>query len=451
MKLAGQKFNRRRILATATAVIAAPSRCASARSAAQQGNAWDQWGGPSRDFRFHMTKGLQSNNQTSPLTLAWERLLGKGHAGVVSAGADVITVHLEDDAEVVTCRILDDGRERWLTRNPIGYHASYAAYDGPHATPCIAKSTVLAVSIDARVRAFDRPTGKTKWSRDLRSSFGTQLPQSGYAASPIVDGDRVILPTLGIAQSSETEYYEDATAPRRNREDKTIPGAVALDLQTGQTIWRTESFRSSHASPIIAEIDGQSNLIFHGMFELIGVNPATGAIRWRHLLRRSASDNVSLTPLWDARRGRVLISHGYCDKGAQAIEVHRRGTKWETKLAWTNRKLRMVHSNAILAGATMVGVNDTGAALAVGVDLRDGRTLFRQRHESSNLLYGDENHVVSLDHTGRITLERISQQGLSKNWTQQILDSKSWTVPSVIKNHLLVRDDSSVKVFRFAG
>ncbi|MEM6474200.1 MAG: PQQ-binding-like beta-propeller repeat protein, partial [Planctomycetota bacterium] len=313
------------------------------------------------------------------------------------------------------------------------------------------KSSVVTVSIDATVKAIDRETASVRWSRNLRTDFGARLPQSGFASSPLVYKNHVILPTLGHPQSAETERYAGASdKPDSDRISKqsSIPGAVALELSTGRTIWRSKTFRSSHASPTIVEIDGQETLVFHGLFELVGLDPSTGSVLWRHLLRELAADNVTCTPIWDASSNRMLISHGYCEKGTQAIEIKRTGDRWLTRTAWTNSRLRAVHTNIIRVGSTLLGVNSVGAELAVGINVRDGRTLFRERSTAANFIC-DDGIVMGLTHSGLIFVANVNEHGLEELWSQKILEPGCWTVPSFAGSRVLIRNGSEVRSLRF--
>ncbi|MEM9828207.1 MAG: PQQ-binding-like beta-propeller repeat protein [Planctomycetota bacterium] len=454
MPLAHPKPNRRQVFAAGTAWMAAAHSSAAAKplqpNPIQQTIAgWHQWGGPDRNFHFPEQSRRTSWNRRSPLQRGWQAELGRGQASVVATDDDVDSVHLDGDAEVLTCRSLRGGSIRWQHRTKIAYHAATAAYDGPHSTPCLAGSSIVSATIDAQVHAVDRVSGKRRWIRNLGQQFGTQLPQSGYAASPLVFDDKVILPTLGVPQEEETEKYRPGSPTAKRGDDESnglIPGAVALDLATGRTRWRTPHFRSSHASTSVAVIAGKPTLLFHGMFELVGVDPDTGVILWRHLLRPDASDNVAFTPLWSPNDQLVLISHGYCSRGAQAIKISRTGDNWTTRQAWQNPQLRLVHSNGVLAGDTFLGVNSVGAELAVGVDIRTGQTRFRKRCVVANLLVADQRHVLGLDRKGRMFMVRLEANDWDEIWSQEIFDSTCWSPPSILGNRVLSRDDRQLRV-----
>ena len=189
--------------------------------------AWTQWGGPKRNF----TAPLLTDGDNLPTPqLVWKRELGKGHAAIVSDGKYAYSLRLDKQQEVLEKCSVETGDLIWTSRYAIGFHASIAEYDGPHSTPVLLDDRIVVVGIDAGVHAFDVLTGKALWSRDLQTDVGTILPQSGYAASPLVWRGQLIVPTLGNARSDETERYEP------NFMGKGIPGAVALDIRTGKEI-----------------------------------------------------------------------------------------------------------------------------------------------------------------------------------------------------------------------
>ncbi len=383
------------------------------------------------------------------LDLLWERSLGKGHSAVVCDGESVYSQHLESEHEVVSCWRLDDGNLHWSYRYAVGFHSYHAPYDGPHSTPALGNNYIITASIDAQIHAIDAADGLLIWQVDLKEVCGTRLPQSGYASSPLIWNDCVILPALGEATKEETEDFvlnPDVPAGR-----DVVPGAVALDIRTGKEVWRTETFRSSHSSPIALKIDCQPMIVFHTMFELIGVDPADGSILWRQLLRSAAADNVSFTPLWDSERRQFLVCHGYCDFGAQAIMLEKINGKWRSEIAWTNSRMQIVHTNGVLTGTTLIGTNRETATLLVGIDVRDGSTLFRQRGFGKSNLLVTEDRLLILDEGGELVAGQLDEQGFTEQWRDPVLDAKAWTVPSVVAGQfLLMRDNRQLKVYRFA-
>ncbi len=404
---------------------------------------WPQWGGDRRDF---CVAALAGGDSLPTPELNWRRRLGKGHSAIVTSGEFGYSLHLDDEHEVLEKWRLDSGKRVWNFRYKVGYHASFPEYDGPHATPIALKDRIITAGIDAQVHSIDTSKGDLLWKRDLRADYGTSLPQSGYACSPIVWEDRVIFPTLGESRPAETESYEPS--PKIPQGRKAIPGAIALDIRTGDEVWRTKTFRSSHGSPIQIEVDDQPMLVFHGMFELVGVDPRNGKILWKQLLRRQAADNVSFTPIWNAEHNQLLVAHGYCNFGAQAIRLEKSNSRWRTSINWRNPRLQIVHTNAVLMGNILLGTRRPSATLLVAIDVRDGKTVFRQRGFGKSNLLAVGSQLIILDESGDLVGGKLTDEGVSELWRIQALSKTAWTVPTMSGRRLLLRDSTELKAFQ---
>lgn len=392
---------------------------------------WGQWGGPNRNFSVS-----GSFAEFTP-KIVWQRGIGAGHSAVVVKDEAAIVCYKQGKSEAVEKLTANQGRSLWKTEVPVTYQPSGGRYDGPHSTPLIFNSLIYHVSIDGVARSFYLADGKVGWKYDLKTT-GMSLPQAGYGSSPILARNLLVLPTLGDSIAAETEFFDP------KRKVGKVPGAIALDPLTGKLLWKSDSFRSSHASPVEISIGDQNCLVFHGMFELVGLDPETGKILWRHLLRKTAADNVSFTPLWDPKRNQIVISHGYCDVGTQAISIDYSDSKWQVKTAWKNRDLKIVHTNAVLVGDLFVGTNRSPATSQVEIDLSSGKTLRRLRGtKKANFLVAGKS-CLRLEEDGRLSV--LNLESATQGIRHPVLSGSCWTVPTVTENRVFLRNDSQIKV-----
>src|SRR6185437_10183876 len=122
-------------------------------------------------------------------------------------------------------------------------------------TPMVVKSSIspsgwatFISQSDRLVRAFDAQTGKQIWkSAELESH-----PISVLTGSPVVAGDRLIVPISSI---------EEAAAMSKAYSCCTFRGSVAaLDLKTGKLLWKTsmidEPLRTLRDKPGGGKIQG---------------------------------------------------------------------------------------------------------------------------------------------------------------------------------------------------
>lgn len=404
---------------------------------------WNQWGGPNQDFHVESISPGKVLNQP---VLVWQKKIGKGHSAVVSTDDFLFTLHTDGNNEVLTKWHTNSGAKVWTCRYTVEFNSN-GRYAGPHATPAIYRDQIFASSIDAKVRAIDLETGRINWTHDLCKTYGTRLPQSGYASSPVISCGRVVVPTIGESTSSETEKFNPDPQPGVDK--RLIPGAVALDTVTGNSVWQTKSFRTSHCSAFKLTVNQQKMLLFHGMFQLIAVDPTSGKILWKQLLRKLAADNVSFTPIWDAQRNQIIVSHGYCDFGTQAIKLEQEGNAWKSRIAWTNSNLQIVHTNAVIIGDILIGTRRPAATLLVGIDVEDGKTKFRQRGFGKSNMLAVESQLLVLDEDGSVTCVELENNKVAERWKVSALSGTAWTVPSMVGDRLFLRDDRQIKVYRF--
>ena len=72
---------------------------------------------------------------------------------------------------------------------------------------------------------------------------------------------------------------------------------MAFDQKTGAVVWKGLDFKISYASPILIDVDGQQQAVLMMENEIIGIDPATGALLWQHPHANRTRTNVS-TSVW---------------------------------------------------------------------------------------------------------------------------------------------------------
>ncbi len=101
------------------------------------------------------------------------------------------------------------------------------------------------------LNALDAGNGKVLWSRNVASDTGRKVPHWGFASSPLVVDDVVIVAAAG-----------------------TLAG---YDAVTGNPRWRGPSHGGSYSSPHRATIGGVLQVLLLGGPGAISVAPASGA------------------------------------------------------------------------------------------------------------------------------------------------------------------------------
>ena len=385
---------------------------------------WRQWGGPSRDFALQAPALRPDWNGDQQPTELFRRTLLGGHSAIGVADDRIFVIDGRNKRERVLALTLT-GKKIWEQAYRVDYSSSNDSFDGPHSAPLIVDDRVVTVAIDATVRAWNVENGELLWLRDLRRDHGVTLPQAGYAASPLLIDGSILLPGLG------------GDGPGLRRTEAPGLGILSLDVVTGKTRWRKESFPSSHASPVLVQVGDSELAVFHGMENLVAIRPQTGERVWSFELRNGAADNVSFTPLWNAAQRTLLLSHAYDSQGAQAIGLDELGR--QPNRIWSNSRLKVEHGNGVLWQGMLLASDGSEPGFLVALDARSGELLWKERLPKATLLVVENQRVLILDADGTLHLANPTRTGSGIVSRLDVLSELSWTAPTLVGRLLLLR------------
>ncbi|MCS6863370.1 MAG: PQQ-like beta-propeller repeat protein, partial [Abditibacteriales bacterium] len=185
---------------------------------AQQSNVgdWPQWRGPERTGISPETGLLKSWSAEGPKLLWKAEGLGNGIGTVAVVRGRVYGMSLRGEEEVVWALEAATGKEVWcvpITKPSQPNPGRRGA--GPRSTPTVDGDRLYALGVNGELACLDIATGKIRWQKNLVRDFGGSMPNWGYAESPLVDGEKVVV-TPGGRQAT----------------------LAALHKMTGETLWQ---------------------------------------------------------------------------------------------------------------------------------------------------------------------------------------------------------------------
>lgn len=387
---------------------------------------WTQWGGPHRDFTCDSTGLANAWPDEGPRKI-WSREIGAGHSSILVDGDTLYTMCRRGDQDAVLAARADDGATVWETAYdaPVRPNMALEFGPGPHSTPLVVGDRIFTVGAMTHFHCLDKRTGKILWSHDLGEELGTSYLLRGYGASPIAYRDTVIIPV----------------GPRSGVED--AGGIAAFKQDTGEIVWKSEVFSGGYPSPIIVNFSESDLLIDALGTARFGLDPATGETRFRVDVDRQSASIMS-SPLWIAP-DRVFFTAAY-GSGSRLfkLSVDEQGRCAAEEL-WHNRFLRVQHGDAIRIGDTIYGSSgDFGPAFLMAVDLETGKTRWRKRGFGKATLLPADGKVIILDERGILALATATPEGLEIHAQAQVLEEKSWTIPTLVGTRLYLRDNRTI-------
>ena len=398
--------------------------CQTGQADGQSAN-WPQWGGPHRNFMVDATGLAETWPAGGPKRL-WSRELGEGHSCIIADANWLYTMYSKSNQEFVVSLDRATGRTIWEK----GYAAPTTGLNlkvetlnvsGPHSTPVLAGNLLITVGVVGKLHAFEKQTGNVVWSHDLWREYGGTRTERGYTCSPLVYKNTVIVIVGGAGQSLMT-----------------------FDLRTGAVVWKKQSFRLSFSTPTLINVDGQDQLIMAFADDLVGLDPNSGELLWRHP-HRCQGFNIT-PPVWGADNI-LFISSAY-ECGSRALELRQSGGQTTVKQLWASSRMRVHHGTIIRVGDLLFGSSGTsGPAPLTAMNVKTGEVVWQDRaFPKANFVYAD-GKLILLDEDGQLALVHLSPQGMRVVSKASVLEHIAWTPPTLVGSNLYVRDFKTLVAF----
>jgi outer membrane protein assembly factor BamB len=234
---------------------------------------WPQWMGPRRDdvWREH---GLVQQFPTNGPAVLWRAPIEGGYSGPAVVGNRLFvldrprakpgpssaneTNSKPSKMERVLCLDARTGKEIWEQAYPRSYEIGYPG--GPRTTPTVSGGRLFTLGAMGDLLCLRANNGEVLWKRNFPEEYNTKPPAWGWAAHPLLDGDRLIC-LVGGSNSA----------------------VVAFQKDSGKEIWRAlNAVEIGYAPPIIYTIHGKRQLIIWHPDAVSGLEPETGKVLWSH-------------------------------------------------------------------------------------------------------------------------------------------------------------------------
>jgi outer membrane protein assembly factor BamB len=390
---------------------------------------WPQWRGLRRDGVAHCPN-LRTPWPDDGLPVLWTvKDAGAGYSSFAVAAGRVYTMLREGDQEVVVCWKADRGpspegaalwRRAYPCPKPPTDHGS-----GPRATPTYDDGRLYTVGVTGLFHCLNAETGEVLWKHDLQAEFRGQMPQWGYAFSPLVEGDLVY----------------------------TIPGGpdgtsvAAFDKRSGKLRWKAMDDPPGYSSPVAFTVAGQRQIVCFTGKAVAGLSPE-GKVLWR-VPFETAYDVNAATPLAftikvDAEeRGCVFVTSGY-NRGCMLLSVARgKDGGWTAETQYESKRLRCHFSSPVRLGDLVFGFNE---ATLTCLDVRSGEVKWRKGGFLKGSLILIDDYLLVQGEDGRLALGKASAKAFAPIALAQPMEvERCWTLPALADGLLYVRGGTKDK------
>jgi outer membrane protein assembly factor BamB len=340
------------------------------------------------------------------------------------AGGRLYTQEQRGDDEVVTCYDAATGEPLWMHRDKARFWESLAGA-GPRATPTLDRGRVYTLGATGILNVLNGADGSLIWTRNSARDTGAQTPEWGFASSPLVVNDLVIVHT---------------GAP----EGKAV---VAYDLADGEPRWFAEVTGPSYSSAHLVDLQGALQVVFLTGDGATGLEPETGRVLWTHAWPMGDGARI-VQPAFTAD-GNLLIGTGF-GMGVQQVRVFRTADGWSTEPGWTSTGLKPYFNDFVTHRGYAYGFD--GRIMSC-IDLADGSRKWKggRYGYGQALLLPDQDLIIVLSEKGELALVQASPDGFAEIARVPAIQGKTWNHPVLVDGTLYVRNGQEMAAYDVAS
>jgi len=407
--------------ASPTPVAAAaisPEKSSADPEGATTGANWSGFRGPKRDSVIRGVRIQTDWSQSKPVEM-WRRPVGPGWSSFAVRGNFIYTQEQRGHDEIVACYNLTTGEPVWRHRDGARFYESNAGA-GPRATPTLSNGRVYTFGATGILNALNARDGSVVWSRNAASDTKTKVPMWGFASSPLVVGDAVIVATAGVL--------------------------AAYDVATGNPRWQGPADKGGYSSPQLATINGIAQILLLNGEGATSVSPTDGKLLWKH---EWPGDGI-VQPVVIAGSD-VLIGSGsgMAAVGLRRVAVVHGDAGWSSQERWTSNGLKPYYNDFVVHKGHAFGFD--GSILAC-VGLEDGKRKWKGgRYGNGQLvLLPDQDLLLVLSEEGELALVSAKPDQFTELARFKALEGKTWNHPVLVGDVLLARNGEEMAAFRLA-
>lgn len=367
-------------------------------------------------WRSSQGNGISLDSNWDPQSLAaprtlWKVNVGKGYSSVSVVGPYLYTVGNDDGKDTIYCLSLETGRAVWSHSYPCKAGPSYP---GPRATPAVDGSLIYSLGREGHLVCLDAHKGDVKWQRHLVSELEAKVPGWGFASSPCIAGDLVV---VNAGESG-----------------------MAFDKESGQNAWVSRAdVACGYATPVKFRQNSQELLAIFSGKALCAVDAKSGRLLWSYPWETDYDVNAA-DPIVVGEE--IFITSGY-KRGCALLDIHGKSPE----VIWKNDHLSSHFGSSLYIDGHIYGPDgntESWQPRLKCLEWRTGKVKWEKALSFGNVIAAD-GKLLFLQEDGNIVISHASPDSYGEIATGPMLPprkmAKCWTMPVLCKGLLFCRND----------
>ncbi len=372
-------------------------------AAAAHGADWPNFRGPNHNGISAESDFLTQWPADGPPVL-WKASVGTGFASVSVANGRLYTVGNRDDTDTVYCFDAETGKALW--------QHSYASpltpnlYEGgPSATPTVDGARVFTLSKQGDLLCLAADSGQVLWQKNIATDYNVVAPGWGFAGSPLVLGDLVVL--------------------------NAGPLGLAVNKNTGAPAWASSGPGAGYSTGVPCSVNGSAAVALFLAHEVAALDPSSGHALWRHSWKTDYDLNIADPVIAGSR---IFVSSDY-GHGCALLNLSDGSEIWQSKALGNHI------SSCIVVGGYVYGVDgNVGGAQLKCLDLADGAVKWSYPGLGAGSIIVADKKIIAMSDKGVLLVADASPAGFNPISQAQILGGKCWTSPVLANGRIYCRN-----------
>jgi len=374
---------------------------------------WTQYRGQNR-AGASAEKLTEKDWVNSKPEMLWKKNIGSGFSELIISEGVIYTMFSEkidslSGFEYLAAFDEKTGNEIWRAQVDSIYIEIDGWGDGPRSTPTIDAEYIYSFSGLGKFSARTKKDGKLIWEHDFVKEYGSTRPRWGYACSPILIENKVIMEIGGT-------------------DGKTF---MAFDKSNGNIVWNNGIGPAGYNSPLMMSVEGQNQFIFVNGKDISSYN-LQGDTLWTYQLPFAIP--IAMPVLIGSNKlffsqitsGFVIIQV----ESNKATEVLRGG---EMK----NDFMTCVYHDGYIYGYHIAALRCISA--------ETGEVKWSKRGFGKGSLILVDGKLIILSDKGKLAIAKASPDAYQELGTVQSIEgSITWTAPSFTDGKVYVRNQTEM-------
>jgi len=378
---------------------------------------WTQWRGSTRDSK--VTGFKNPSEWPSELKQEWRVNAGFGDATPVLAGDKIYVNTRQDNDEVILCIDAASGKELWKNQYPCeAVTGPSGSHPGPRSTPAISGGKVVTFGATAILSCFDAGTGKLLWRRENPTKA---VPLFYTGMSPLIF-ENLCIAHVGTKDNGEV---------------------IALDLSTGEEIWKWAGDGPAYASPSVMTVEGQKHLVVQSEKNLMALDLKNGKILWQIATPVQQRFYNCVSPYID---GEIIYYTGQ-GTGIKAIKVEKAGNKFATKELWSNAEVGAKWNTPVLKDGFLYGFTDQKRIYCLNATTGQTAWIDDVVNSDFSTIVDCGSVLIGLASTANLIVIKPDPEVYKEAVRYKVSETSIYAFPVISGNNIYIKDAESITLF----